>query len=107
MVVSEDFAEREPETVRAFVSAALKSFEYVLDNPEEAGRIVESIYPTIPAPITVAALGELEAIATDKGAVDRIGTIEPDKVVSTVAWAEEAFGVSVDPETIYTTEFLD
>ncbi len=37
---SKEFAEKNPETVKAFVSASLKGWEYACQNPEEAAQIV-------------------------------------------------------------------
>jgi NitT/TauT family transport system substrate-binding protein len=107
MAVSQNYANENPETVRAFVEAALRTFQWCFDNPEEAGAIMEDLYPTVPAPATVAAIEELEAVVTDHGSVDQIGVIDPAKVESTVALVEDVFDIDVDPQSLYTTEFLD
>lgn len=36
----QDFAEKNPETVKAFLYASIKGWEYAVENPEEAAQIV-------------------------------------------------------------------
>lgn len=47
LVVTEEFLEEEPDTVRALVDATLRGVEYTLNNPEEAVEIAKDYVPTL------------------------------------------------------------
>jgi NitT/TauT family transport system substrate-binding protein len=108
LMVNDAFAEENPETVSRFVEAYLEGIEYAFDHPEEAAANMQTEFPTILEESTVGRLELLEQLATDGGALDRVGGIEPEKVASTVDYVTEGSPLAnpVDPETLYTTEFL-
>jgi NitT/TauT family transport system substrate-binding protein len=107
IAVNTDFATENPEVVQAFVDASLEAFQWSFDHPEQAGEIMQSLYPTLPADLNAAAIKEIEAAVTANGTIDRIGAIDPAKVEATLEVGRRAFGINVDPNDLYTTEFVD
>jgi len=47
LVVTEEFLEEDPDTVRGLVEATLRGVEYALDNPEETVEIAKDYVPTL------------------------------------------------------------
>jgi ABC-type nitrate/sulfonate/bicarbonate transport system substrate-binding protein len=105
ITASEEFMENEPEAVRAFVDASMRAFEWCFENPEEAAEIMAEILPTITPESVPPSLAALEKVVSDNGTVERLGVIDPETVAATITWVEDAFGVDIDPESLYTTEF--
>ena len=56
MVVSKSFADREPDTVRAFMSAFGKSVEWTTTNPQKAGVLVQKYTLGLMAPVVANAV---------------------------------------------------
>ena len=76
-----------------FVRAALKSYRYGLENPEEAAQVLNERFPTLLPDITLGRLSTLEELAVGEtgGSLDAIGTYEDAKLEAALGWAEEAF----------------
>jgi NitT/TauT family transport system substrate-binding protein len=105
--VNTAYAEEHPDVVQAFVDASLAAFQWSFDHPDEAGQIMQDLYPTLPAEQNTASIKEIESVVTADGTLDRIGVIDPAKVEATVEVGRKAFGLNVDPDDLYTTQFVD
>ena len=102
--VNTDFAAENPDAVRAFLEGMKASFEWAFANKEEAAAFFSERYPTYPPEIVVSSLETLEEITSDGGTVE-FGTIEESKVDATLEVVEKAFGIDLDSDDMYTTEY--
>ena len=109
IIVSDTFAEENPETVRAWIDATIRSFVWCFENKEQAAAEMVELYPTFTEETVVEALEQLEKASTDDGALalDEIGGLDPAKVEATIEIVEEALDIDVDIDDLYTTQYLD
>ncbi|MEA4814435.1 MAG: ABC transporter substrate-binding protein [Oscillospiraceae bacterium] len=97
---TKDFAEKNPNTVKAFVSASLKGWEYACKNPEEAAQIVYKYGSSVSADHQSYMAAEVaKLVQTDmKGnAVTDIGIMDNDAMQQTLDLAKKY--ISLDDAT--------
>lgn len=63
ITVNQDMLESEPDTVKAFVEASAKGYEFAYENPEKAATIVHELWPTTEPKYDEAVIPTLEAAA--------------------------------------------
>ena len=105
LVTSEALIAESPDVVKSFVRATYRGYAFVLDNPEEATRIVLEQFPVLDAEVTRQQIDELTALLTG---AKSIGWLEGDKVARTLDLVSEAYELdgSLSSNELYTTEFL-
>lgn len=117
---SKDFAKKNPETVKAFLYASLKGWEYACKNPDEAAKIVFDAGSSVSTDHQKYMASEVKKLVeTDmKGnAVKTVGNIDADAIAQTLDLAkkyiklEDATAAStlskMTTDNIVTTEFMD
>jgi len=109
IIVSDEFAEDQPDAVRAWIEATRRIYRWCFENKEQAAREMVALYPTLTEGTVIAAMEVLEKAATDGGALDldEILDLDPATVEATISIVEETLGIEVDETSLYTTEFLD
>ena len=107
LVTSETLIDENPDVVEKFVRATYQGYAFVLENPEEATRIVLEHYPILDPEVTRQQINELSGLITGTETAT-LGWLEEDKVARTLKLVSEAYELeaSLSPLELYTTEFL-
>ena len=105
LVTSERLIDENPDVVEKFVRATYEGYAFVLENPEEATRIVLEHYPILDPEVTRQQIDELSGLITG---TETLGWLEEDKIARTLKLVSEAYEIeaSLSPLELYTTEFL-
>lgn len=105
LVTSETLIDENPELVRGFVKATYDGYAFVLENPEEATRIVLEQFPVLDSEVTRRQVDELAELISG---TETLGWLDEDKVARTVSLVSEAYELEalLLPPELYTTEFL-
>jgi NitT/TauT family transport system substrate-binding protein len=83
LMTTPGLAESDPDLCTRFRDALLRGLQYSLDNPQDAGEILESFVPEQDAAV---AAQELEIMRSySLPSVGPLGTIDPDKVMRSIA----------------------
>lgn len=108
LVVRNDVIEKNPETVRKFLKAAYRGWDFTVQNPEEAIRILSEYHPINQTDFVANLKLMLEFFKTDRYRRHGIGYIDPGKMADTINIVDKYLGVKVNfkPEDAYTSEFL-
>ena len=107
LVTSETLIDENPDVVEKFVRATYQGYAFVLENPEEATRIVLEHYPILDPEVTRQQINELSGLITGTETAT-LGWLEEDKVARTLKLVSEAYELeaSLSPLELYTTEFF-
>ena len=111
IVGMDKFIKANPTSVRGFMQALLKSYQFTFDNPEEATRILLNSQPHLNAKIsreTIALLKDI-LVLTPEAKKNGIGYMTKEKMKRTRDIVLTAYGknpCSVRLEDAYTNEFL-
>ncbi len=74
LIANNNFLEEKPETAKAFLAAVSKGYEYAIENPEEAAKILCEAAPELDEELVIASqkylAGEYKAEATRWGEID-------------------------------------
>lgn len=109
ILVTDDYAHKDPTVVRAFVKASLRGFAYSFDHPDEAVNALLKHEPLLERNI---ARQELEMVKqlvlTDEARKQGLGYMDPAKVQSTISTVAKYYELKrvPKPAEIYTNEFL-
>ncbi len=105
LVTSEVLIAEAPDVVRKFVNATYEGYAFVLEQPEEATRIVLEQFPVLDPEVTRQQVDELTSLMSG---TETLGWLEEDKVARTLSLVSEAYELeaSLSPSELYTTEFL-
>lgn len=105
LVTSEALIDESPEVVRKFVKATYQGYALVLENPEEATRIVLEHYPVLDPEVTRQQVDQLAGLMTGAESLGRLDESKVERTLELVSTAYELDG-SLSPRDLYTTEFL-
>jgi NitT/TauT family transport system substrate-binding protein len=107
--VKKEFAEQNPNTVRAYLSALNKAYIYSFQNPDEAGEIMNGLFPEISVESVVSSMEILEYSMTADGTVpvEDIGKYDQDRLDSTIDFINRVFGFELTTEDLVITEFAE
>lgn len=105
IVTSEALIAADAELVRQFVEATYRGYAFVLDNPEEATRIVLEQFPVLDPTVTREQVNQLADLISG---TETLGWLDEDKIARTLSLVSNAYGLdtSLSPSELYTTEFL-
>ncbi|MGO8915527.1 MAG: ABC transporter substrate-binding protein [Stellaceae bacterium] len=99
-----------PDAVARFVRAMIKSTDYCVAHPDEAGEAVHAAAPTLEASVAAAAFrASIPLIENDIAKKDGIGAFEPGLLRKTWVWVAKAQGYpeqKLDPESLVDRAFL-
>lgn len=117
---TKEFAEANPETVKAFLYASLKGWEYACENPDEAAQIVYDAGSSVSTEHQKYMASEVKKLVeTDMSgnAVTTVGNIDSDAIAQTLDLAKKYIkledSVAADAlaamttDDIVTSEFMD
>jgi len=107
----ESFLKENPETVKAFVRATLKGYQYAFKNKAEAADIIQKYAKALNKEITVDELAIVEDLTvTPDVKKNGIGSFTPERMSASVAWMAENGGFPPEkapkPADVYATGFL-
>jgi NitT/TauT family transport system substrate-binding protein len=85
LFTTKTYADKNPDVVKAFRTAALKGLQYAIDHPDEAGKILQKYNPTIGPNGATSATGEIKLMAPYVAAGATIGTLDKDRVARGIA----------------------
>jgi NitT/TauT family transport system substrate-binding protein len=107
----ESYLKENPETVKAFVRAALRGYQYSFKHPQEAADIIQKYAKALNNEITVEELKIVEELTvTPEVQKNGIGSFTPARMESSVAWMSENGGFPKEkapkPEDVYLTGFM-
>jgi ABC-type nitrate/sulfonate/bicarbonate transport system substrate-binding protein len=104
-----DFLEANPDTVRAFVAASIRGYEYAYANPEETVATVTRINNQLdPAQQTEQLRRQVDYIFTADTEEEGLCTIDPAVIADTMEVLKEFAGLetTLDVTTLYSLDFL-
>jgi len=108
--VSRQFLQRNPEAVRGFVRAALKGWQYTLENRDEAAQIMTRSVPALDRGIVREEIDLLERIAvTEDVKRNGFGHMRMDKMQATFDFINnntEVMGDKLNARDVYTPGYL-
>jgi ABC-type nitrate/sulfonate/bicarbonate transport system substrate-binding protein len=106
IIAGEDLISRSPGTVRAFLRAMSRGYEYAVSNPAEAAGILVKSVPEIPVELAEASLEFLKAEFIAEA--PRWGHMREEVWVRYADWlyANDLIGRRLDVEASFTNEFL-
>jgi NitT/TauT family transport system substrate-binding protein len=107
--VKKEFAEQNPNTVNAYLSALHRGYVYSFQNPEEAGEIMNELFPEISPESVVSSMEILEYSMTADGTVpvEDIGKYDPERLDGTIDFINRVFGFEMTAEDLVITEFAE
>lgn len=106
LVSSESYLKQDPETAKAFLSAVSEGYTYAIDHPEDAAKILSKAEPTLDARLVEKSQ---EYLAKEyKADAPRWGEMKTSVYKSFGDWLvkEKLLKTPVDPESMYTNDFL-
>ena len=110
LIASDRIIKERPEAVKAFVRAFKKSVEFVMANPEEAGKILHEMVPNTDAETNTTEIKAMEPlIKNDISEKYGLGAFEPTLVGETWKWVAESNNFpkdKIDPLSVVDTSFL-
>jgi NitT/TauT family transport system substrate-binding protein len=104
-----DFLEANPDTVRAFVAASIRGYEYAYANPEETVATVTGINNQLdPVQQTEQLRRQVDYIFTADTEEKGLCTIDPTVIADTMEVLKEFAGLetTLDVSTLYSLDFL-
>lgn len=106
IATSEKMIEDDPDTVEAFVHAAIKGYEYAIDNPDEAAEILIDSEPDVDAELIKQSQKWLSEKYQDDA--DQFGIQEKERWEMTKDFMleHEIITKDLDMEEAFTNEFL-
>jgi NitT/TauT family transport system substrate-binding protein len=107
----ESYLKENPETVKAFIRAALRGYQYAFKHPAEAAELIQKHAKALNNQITVEELKIVEDLTvTPEVRQNGIGSFTPARMESSVAWMAENGGFPPEkapkPQDVYATGFL-
>jgi NitT/TauT family transport system substrate-binding protein len=108
--VSNGMIEKEPETIRKFMTATLKGNRYAFDHPEEAIEILRKTNPEVDTDVGLKELLDTRDLAlTDEVAAHGYGYIDPVRMTKTISIVNDYIGLRkpVRENDVYTLNFID
>lgn len=110
LMASDKFLSERPDVAKRFVAAFKESLEFAKANPDKAGAAVAAIVPELSAENTTGSwLDASKLVYNEVTEKFPLGTFDADRVAATwdrVALSQGLDPKAIDPEDIYTTEFL-
>lgn len=106
----EEMIAKRPETLRKFLAASYRGYDFARSNPEQAADIMVKTFPTLDRAVALQQIREISDLITDSQATDkRLGYIREDRIRSTLDFVERAFGTKgkVSVEEIFTNTLLN
>ena len=85
LITSSDYATKNPEKVRKFSAALLKGLADSIDNPAEAGKIMQKSVPTANADGVAAELALMAPYVRSSAAGIPVGALDPERVARSIA----------------------
>jgi NitT/TauT family transport system substrate-binding protein len=107
----ESFLKENPETVKGFVRATLKGYQYAFQNKSEAADIIQKYAKALNKDITIEELAIVEDLTvTPEVKKAGIGSFTPERMTTSVKWMAENGGFAPEkapkPTDVYATGFL-
>jgi NitT/TauT family transport system substrate-binding protein len=109
IVASNDTIANDPDTVKAFVTASMKAWEYTIDNPDEALDVLVARYPNIKRSIAAGQLAaQIPLLHTPRSEGKSVGWAATEDVAETqqVLLDTKLLTEKKDPADYYTSEFV-
>jgi NitT/TauT family transport system substrate-binding protein len=110
VIASDRIIKERPEAVRHFVKAFIKSMQYFIDNPEQAGKDMHDAAPETLTDVNIAEIqAMLPLVKNDISAKYGIGTFDHELVKQSWIWVAKAQGLpldKIDPEKVVDRSFL-
>lgn len=106
---TEEIIRKRPDTVRKFLAASYKGFEYARTNPEKAADIIVKQFPTVDRAVALEQIRDINDLIVDPKAADRgLGYLREDRIKSTVGFVDKAFalGGKVPASDVFTNDLL-
>ena len=110
VIASDRIIKERPEAVRHFVKAFLKSMQFFIDNPEQAGKDLHEVAPETEADVNIAEIiATIPLIKNEISAKYGMGTFDPELVKQSWVWVAKSQGLAlnkVDPDKVVDRSFL-
>ena len=103
-----DYAKQNPDTIRAFLRAAKKGYEFAIEKPDEAAEILCDQVPELAPSIELVRASQAYLAGQYQADASSWGVIDGTRWASFYEWLNENDLVEhkLDPKSGYTTEYL-
>jgi NitT/TauT family transport system substrate-binding protein len=110
LIASDKIIKERPEAVRHFVKAFLKTMQFFIDNPEQAGKDLHDVAPETVADVNIQEIKMmLPLVKNEISAKYGMGTLEPELLKQAWLWVAKSqnFPVNkIDPEKVVDRSFI-
>ena len=108
IIANNDFLKAEPETVRAFLAALSKGYEYAAEHPREAADILMKAAPELSGSAELIYASQEYLSPRYKADASRWGEVDPARWGAFYRWLNEhnLLEAPLDPQAGFTNEFL-
>ncbi|TMM40613.1 MAG: ABC transporter substrate-binding protein [Actinobacteria bacterium] len=90
LVTSTKLAQQKPDLVKKFTAALMKSLQYAVNNPEEAGKILHSHVPTQDATVAAGELKLMKQYVNSSSSGAAIGALDQQRIARSIALMQGA-----------------
>lgn len=103
IITTDRMIREQPETVRGFVTAALRGYAFARDNAAPSLALMQQRFPILDPEVTSAQIGEMSALVQDAGRMN------PEKMARTLDFVAAGYAdvaTKVQTEDVYTNDFV-
>ena len=90
LVTTTKLAQQKPDLVKKFTAALLKSLQYAVDHPDEAGQMLHSHVPTQDAKVAAGEMALMKQYVNSSSSGTAIGALDQQRVARSIALMQGA-----------------
>lgn len=105
----DELIKSKPDMVRKFLKGAYAGFQFAIDHPEEANRIMLKVFPVVDPGVSQAQIRNMNSLVVDPETQDQgLGYMRAERMQSTVDFIHKAFPDTrnIKVEDVYTNSML-
>lgn len=109
LATTEEIIAKRPDMVRKFLKASYRGYAYAMSDPEKAADIIVKVFPTVDRAVALEQIKDINDLIADSKVKDRgLGYLRDDRMRSTVAFVDKAYGLNgkIKAEETYTDDLL-
>jgi NitT/TauT family transport system substrate-binding protein len=106
LITTTEIAQEQPDLARRFIAALMKGLVHSIDNPDEAGRILQKNVPASAAAPAAAECTLMSAFVRPEGSGNVVGTIDAKRVAGSIELLQDAGAIpaGLTPDQLISAE---